>query len=34
MQFDFWVKVATEFIATALLIILGNAGGAGTFEAL
>ena len=24
MQFDFWVKVATEFIATALLIILGN----------
>ena len=22
MQFDFWVKVATEFIATALLIIL------------
>ena len=24
MQFDFWVKVATEFIATAFLIILGN----------
>ena len=24
MQFDFWVKVATEFIGTALLIILGN----------
>lgn len=24
MQFDFWVKVATEFLGTALLIILGN----------
>ena len=22
MQFDFWVKVATEFLGTALLIIL------------
>ena len=24
MQFDFWVKVATEFLGTALLIILGD----------